>query len=82
MKGHWSRTCCTANHSVELYQASLKEKGKNVEANFASQGDFDGDHLHSLGTTRLDVADFFDGNIDDFSDGKINPSVGDKNVHF
>ena len=26
MEGHWSRTCRTAKHLVDLYQASLKEK--------------------------------------------------------
>ena len=82
MKGHWSCTCRIAKHLVELYQASLKEKGKNIEANFASQGDFNGDHLHSLGITHLDVVDFFDGNIDNFSNEKINPSIGNENVHF
>ena len=28
MKGHWSCTCCTSKHLVDLYQASIKEKGK------------------------------------------------------
>ncbi|KAL4620574.1 hypothetical protein ACB092_06G164900, partial [Castanea dentata] len=35
MKGHWSRTCRTLKHLVDLYQASLKEKGKGVEVNLA-----------------------------------------------
>ena len=30
MEGHWSRTCRTAKHLVDLYQASLKEKGKKI----------------------------------------------------
>ncbi|GAV81927.1 hypothetical protein CFOL_v3_25380, partial [Cephalotus follicularis] len=34
MEGHWYRICRTAKHWVDLYQASLKEKGKQVEANF------------------------------------------------
>jgi hypothetical protein len=33
MKGHWSRTCRTAKHLVDLYQASMKEKGKEIEIN-------------------------------------------------
>nr|XP_008358127.2 uncharacterized protein LOC103421867 [Malus domestica] len=33
--GHWVRTCRTPKHLVELYQASLKEKG--VETNFLDQ---------------------------------------------
>jgi len=28
MKGHWSRTCRTPKHLVDLYQASIKEKEK------------------------------------------------------
>ena len=34
MKGHWSRTCRTAKHLVDLYQASLKKIEKNIEMNF------------------------------------------------
>jgi len=31
MTGHWSRTCRTARHLVDLYQASQKDKSKHVE---------------------------------------------------
>ena len=31
MKGHWSRTCRTTKHLVDLYQASMKEKDKQIE---------------------------------------------------
>ena len=34
MKGYWSYTSCMTKHLVYLYQASLKEEGKNVEVNF------------------------------------------------
>ena len=34
MKGHWSRTCRTAKHLVDLYQASMKGKDKQIETNF------------------------------------------------
>ena len=34
MKGHWSHTCRTAKHFVDLYQASLKNIEKNIEINF------------------------------------------------
>ncbi|XP_027174736.1 uncharacterized protein LOC113774393 [Coffea eugenioides] len=37
MEGHWSRTCRTAEHLVDLYQASLKKKDKDVETNFIDQ---------------------------------------------
>ena len=30
MEGHWSRTCRTTKHLVDLYQASLQDKGKMV----------------------------------------------------
>ncbi|XP_056694867.1 uncharacterized protein [Spinacia oleracea] len=56
-KGHWSRVCRTPKHLVNLYQESLKKKGKNVETNLVfedGEGDFD-----SGDTTHLEVADFF-----------------------
>ena len=30
--GHWSRACRTPKHFVELYQASIKSKGKKVKS--------------------------------------------------
>ncbi|KAK5836372.1 hypothetical protein PVK06_012159 [Gossypium arboreum] len=39
VKGHWSRTCCTHEHLVKLYQASIKKKGRHMETNFISQND-------------------------------------------
>nr|GMD01506.1 Retrovirus-related Pol polyprotein from transposon TNT 1-94 [Ipomoea batatas] len=51
MTGHWEHTCRTARHLVDLYQASLKEKGKNIESNnVLVNDDFD--------ITYLDVEDF------------------------
>ena len=35
MEGHWSCTYRTAKHLVDLYQTSLKDKGKRVETNFS-----------------------------------------------
>ncbi|XP_059294658.1 uncharacterized protein LOC132047662 [Lycium ferocissimum] len=43
--GHWSHTCCTAKYLVELYQASMKRKEKNPEANFISENQVDITHL-------------------------------------
>ncbi|XP_027093777.1 uncharacterized protein [Coffea arabica] len=58
MEGHWSRTCRTAEHLVDLYQASLKKKDKDVEANFIYQKDaYDDDDADM---THLDIADFFE----------------------
>ena len=34
MKGHWSHTCRTTKHLVNLYQASMKGKDKQIETNF------------------------------------------------
>ena len=39
MKGHWSRTCRTAKHLVDLYQASIKGKNKQIETNFIDGND-------------------------------------------
>ena len=39
MEGHWSRICHTPKHLVDLYQASIKEKEKGVEMNFAKHND-------------------------------------------
>ncbi|KAK1583611.1 hypothetical protein Q3G72_025509 [Acer saccharum] len=49
---HWSRTCRTPKHLVELYQASIKEKGKekNPETNFLEDSDFM--------DVQFDVSDF------------------------
>ncbi|KAL4606989.1 hypothetical protein ACB092_09G143100 [Castanea dentata] len=35
MEGYWSRTCRTPKHLVDLYQASIKEKGKGIETNLS-----------------------------------------------
>lgn len=49
--------CRTPKHLVDLYQQSIKQKGKKVETNLVyedGEGDFDyGD------TTHLEAADFF-----------------------
>ncbi|XP_070017701.1 uncharacterized protein [Nicotiana sylvestris] len=63
--GHWTNICRVPRHLVELYQASLKNKGP--EANFISDNDFD--------ITHLDVADFFER-----PDGKIDHLIGDGSV--
>ena len=56
MNGHQTHTCRTTKLLVDRYQATLKEKGKNVEVNFAYQDDvFDPSNM-----THLDVADFFE----------------------
>ncbi|XP_012854500.1 PREDICTED: uncharacterized protein LOC105974002 [Erythranthe guttata] len=33
MTGHWAKVCRTAQHLVNLYQDSKRDKGKNVQAN-------------------------------------------------
>ena len=50
MKGHWSRTYRMSKHLVNLYQTSIKAKGKEIEMNFT-----DGD---GLDLTYYDI-DFF-----------------------
>ncbi|KAM1537970.1 hypothetical protein PS1_002855 [Malus domestica] len=60
--GHWACTCRTPKHLVDLYQASLKEKG--VETNFLDQAkqmdipDPVFDLSGQLNTTHLDVSYF------------------------
>ena len=39
MEGHWSCTCSTPKHLVDLYQAFIKEKGKGIGTNFANHND-------------------------------------------
>ena len=71
--GHWSRTCRTPKHFVDLYQASLKNTGKRgeshaieinpdaittIEANSIFVG---GTPLaHEVANASLDVSDFFE----------------------
>ncbi|XP_016676396.1 uncharacterized protein [Gossypium hirsutum] len=55
-KGHWSHVCRTQKHLVDLYQQSIKQKGKKVETNLVykdSESDFDDGNA-----THLEVADF------------------------
>ncbi|TYH77457.1 hypothetical protein ES332_D04G156100v1 [Gossypium tomentosum] len=56
-KNHWSRTCQTPKHLVELYQQSLKDKGKKIKTNFVCENDKDDYDI--VGTTHLKVVDFF-----------------------
>ncbi|XP_075491059.1 uncharacterized protein LOC142529410 [Primulina tabacum] len=66
MEGHWSRTCRTAKHLVDLYQKSIKENGK-MEINFVENDD-------PIDITHLDVSDFFanpDENIDNLIGGGV-----------
>ncbi|XP_070022905.1 uncharacterized protein [Nicotiana sylvestris] len=64
-KDHWANICHVPRHLVELYQASLKNKGP--EANFVYDNEF--------GITHLDVAHFFER-----PDGKIDHLIGDGSV--
>ena len=66
MKGHWTHTYHTPKHLVDLYQASIKAKGKEIEMNFT-----DGD---GLDLTYYDI-DFF-GDPSEKTDHLIN----DKNT--
>ena len=68
MKGHWSRTCCTLKHLVDVYQASIK--GKEFEMNFIDSND-------QVDLTHLDVSDFFEN-----PNEKIDHLIGDGNVCY
>ncbi|KAB2025438.1 hypothetical protein ES319_D06G148300v1, partial [Gossypium barbadense] len=56
-KNHWSRTFRTPKHLVELFQQSVKDKGKKIETNFACENEKDDYGI--VGTTHLEVVDFF-----------------------
>ena len=66
MKRHWSCTYRMPKHLVNLYQASIKEKGKEIEMNFT---DRNGLHL-----TYYDL-DFFRGPSE-----KIDYLMNDENI--
>ncbi|CAL1376498.1 unnamed protein product [Linum trigynum] len=70
-KGHWSRTCRTPTHLVNLYQESLK--GKKIETNCIFEEDDSGKDYNDA--THLDVSDFFA-----HPEGKIDHLIGDGNV--
>ena len=73
MKGHWSRACRMPRHLVDLYQASLKENGKKMEANFVSDNNLD-DHA-MVNMSHFDVSDFFEN-----PDGNIGHLINDGNI--
>ena len=52
MKSHWSRTYHKPKHLTDLYQASIKEKEKEIEINFTNRNELD--------LTYYDI-DFFGG---------------------
>jgi hypothetical protein len=58
MTSHWSRTGRTRKHLVELYQASIKKKEKEVEINF-----IENESSGILMDTHLNISDFFE-NVD------------------
>ncbi|KAK9751138.1 hypothetical protein RND81_02G244900 [Saponaria officinalis] len=78
-KGHWSRTCRTRKHFVDLYQQSLNNKRENkIEANFAAEND-------KIETNFADGKDNYNGFLyvsDFFSDpdGRIDHLIGDGSV--
>ncbi|XP_039688731.1 uncharacterized protein [Medicago truncatula] len=76
-KGHWSRTCRTPKHLVDLYQQSLKNKGKKVETHYAYNDGDDADYdiYGDLDTTPLDIGDFFED-----PNEKIDHLIGDGTV--
>ena len=57
MKGHWSRTCCTPKHFVDLYKESLKRNEKRVETNVITECGTSDTQFDDF--TNLDVVDFF-----------------------
>ena len=68
MKRHWSCTCRTPKHLVNLYQTSIKVKGKEIEMNFT---DDDG-----LDLSYYDI-DFFGG-----PNEKIDHLINDEKINI
>ena len=73
MTGHWSCTCRTPKHFVDLYQASLKNTGKRgeshaIEINLTAITTVEANNISVGGTplapevanASLDVSDFFE----------------------
>ena len=60
-KGHWSRTCHTPKHLVELYQASIKNKETNLtDAHETNPNDTpETNHIDNPDPAGLNVLDFF-----------------------
>ncbi|XP_030503798.2 uncharacterized protein LOC115719049 [Cannabis sativa] len=75
IKGHWACACHPAKHLVDLYQATVKGKGR-IEANFAYQDN--GFLKEPLDIMHLDVVDFFN---EDLINSNMNIDNGDGNVH-
>ena len=73
--------CRMSKHLVDLYQTSIKEKGKGIEMNFTHHSD-PKDHMdyfdipNKVDITHLDVFDFFED-----ANGKIDHLIDDGNVH-
>ncbi|WP_284343940.1 C2HC-type zinc finger protein, partial [Dyella mobilis] len=63
-KGHWANVCRTSKHFVELYQASLNDKGKDAEINFIDQSD-------PICAPTFDVSDFFIDPVNETMDNNI-----------
>ena len=81
MEGHWSCTCSTPKHLVDLYQASIKENEKGFETNFVGYNDLEDpmnylDLPNGVDMTYLDVSNFFED-----VDRKFDNLIGDGNIH-
>lgn len=58
MNGHWSRTCHTTKHLVDIFSVLTEDKGKECLENFASQlnATKNNDHVNDVSN---DVTHFF-----------------------
>ncbi|XP_026410657.1 uncharacterized protein LOC113305880 [Papaver somniferum] len=72
MTGHWSRTCRTAKHLVNLYQASLKRLAVDIETNLietneacTSSPHLDFDFLTKSEEEKWDITDFLNKSDDE-----------------
>ncbi|XP_076935596.1 uncharacterized protein LOC143602330 [Bidens hawaiensis] len=81
---HWARACRTPKHLVEIYQQSIKGKGKEIETHFTYDDgsvDTSGGQKDLNEDTHMDVGDFTNDatklDYDDFLADPINLDSGD-----
>ncbi|XP_012850836.1 PREDICTED: uncharacterized protein LOC105970548 [Erythranthe guttata] len=70
--GHWLNVCRTPRHLVDLYQASIKGKGKEKKINFINFNNDTVDNSDPMDFTHLDVGDFLNEPSGEIGETKYN----------
>ena len=96
MNKHWARACRTPKHFMDLYQASIKEKGKrfetyftenaydiaNIEVNNALMEDIPTSLVNDNPSTLTKVKSLDFSDFFEDPDGKLRSSIGEKNPNL